>query len=108
MDLNAYQKGALFTAQYGTKTERGLIYTVLGLAGEAGEVANKMKKVLRGDYGLDQLREVLAHELGDVLWYVATVAHELGYTLEEIGEMNLDKLRARNVRGTVKGSGDER
>lgn len=86
-----------------------LTYTSLGLAGEAGEVANKVKKILRGDYSLDaKLIEQLAGELGDVLWYVAQTARRLGLSLDEIAAMNLSKLRLRLNTDTLKGSGDNR
>ena len=109
MDLNEYQKGALSTAKYETQSFVGLVYTTLGLTGEAGEIANKVKKIIRGDYEIDDaLREKLVYELGDVFWYVATLAHELGFTLEAVAKMNLTKLQKRNEEGTVRGSGDNR
>lgn len=107
--LTDYQIRALSTAIY--PEDQGLAYTALGLAGEAGEVADKVKKLLRdhgGKLGSQQLREGLARELGDVLWYVAAVAHELGYDLEEIAWINLDKLALRHQNGTIQGEGDHR
>lgn len=118
MDMNAYQDGAATTAIYSGAGDvddlDGLTYTVLGLAGEVGEVANKAKKILRDVDPADRLaeldakRDVLAAELGDVLWYVAMLASQLGYSLEEIARDNLAKLAGRAERGTLTGSGDQR
>jgi NTP pyrophosphatase (non-canonical NTP hydrolase) len=78
----------------------------LGLAGESGEVAELIKKVLRGDGLLDNER--VASELGDVLFYLTKAAHLMGYTLEGIQSLNVDKLSDRRSRGVIKGSGDDR
>lgn len=75
--------------------------------GEAGELANKWKKVLRGDGG-DLFNSFVAAELGDVLWYLARLADECGYTLEEIASYNLKKLADRKARGALTGAGDDR
>lgn len=83
-----------------------IVYPTLGLAGEAGEIANKVKKWLRGDGELD--RKDLAKELGDCLWYLTSTADDLGYTLQEIAEKNIEKLTKRRENGTIKGSGDTR
>lgn len=104
MNLNEYQDAALATAIY--PKEYKIIYPALKLAGEAGEVAEKVGKSLRGDKVLD--RADLAKELGDVLWYIAATADDIGYTLEQIGNMNLNKLGDRQVRGVLKGDGDNR
>jgi len=87
-----------------------LIYHVLGLTNEAGEVAGKVKKNIRDKGNVwDQVdRDALAQELGDVLWYLSRVASAVGYTLEEIAQMNLDKLASRKERGVIGGSGDNR
>lgn len=107
MKLNTYQERALETAIYPEQYK--LIYPALGLNGEAGEVADKVKKILRGDSELTEERKGdIAYELGDVLWYVATCAHDLGYTLEEIGEMNIKKLAMRQKKGLLGGNGDHR
>lgn len=108
MNLNEFQQAALSSAIYPKK--HGLVYTTLGLAGEAGEIANKVKKILRDDAGTltDDKRIALAAELGDVLWYVAAVARELDCTLESIGNGVLLKLAERKERGTLGGSGDQR
>lgn len=82
-----------------------LYYLALGLTGEAGEVANKVKKIIR-DKALD--REQIASELGDVLWYLATLARELDIPLEYIARANLDKLAERRANGTLRGNGDNR
>ncbi len=103
LDLNQYQREARKTAVY--PVELGLIYSVLGLTGEAGELANKVKKTIR-DGGIDP--DELAAELGDVLWYVSAVADNLGFKLEHIAEANLNKLRTRAEKGTLRGSGDDR
>ena len=109
MKANDYQAGALQTAQYPNQGSN-FIYPTLGLVGEAGEVAEKVKKVIRdGDGTLtDPIRDAIAKELSDVCWYVAVLASELDYSLEEIMQMNLDKLRSRQERGVIKGSGDNR
>ena len=107
MDFNQYQEAARDTAIY--PAEQGLIYTVLGLTGEAGEVAEKVKKMLRDDIELDdKYRGKIARELGDVLWYLSNVAHEIGITLDTVALANLEKLKSREDRSKIKGSGDER
>jgi len=87
-----------------------VIYPALGLAGEAGEVCNKTKKILRDDGGrmTEEKRTQLIDELGDVLWYVANLATDLGVTLDEVARINLAKLNSRKERGTITGSGDNR
>ena len=105
-DFNSYQKAAVKTAIY--KTEHQVIYTALGLASEAGEVAGKVKKYMRDGGSFMFLRDQLKDELGDVLWYVATLAHDLDLTLEEIATNNTNKLQSRQARGTISGSGDNR
>jgi len=113
MNLIEYQLKAAKTAVYPGREEpinlQGLTYVTLGLVGEAGEIANKVKKFHRGDKVLsDHARQELAKELGDVLWYVAMTADELGYDLEEVAGMNIDKLHSRKERGQIKGDGDNR
>ncbi len=108
MTLNEYQEGARRTAIY--PSNQNIIYPTLGLTGEAGEVADKVKKVIRDndqEFTTERKRDI-ALELGDVLWYAASLAHDLGYSLEEIAQMNLDKLASRMNRGKIHGSGDER
>ena len=108
MDFNAYQDAARKTALYAHSFR--VTYPALGLASEAGEVAGKVKKVLRdrgGDFGEDQIAAI-KDELGDVLWYVATLASDLGLDLDEIAAGNVDKLRSRLERGPIQGNGDRR
>ena len=108
MELDEYQRRSRRTAQY--PREASLAYPALGLAGEAGEVAEHAKKAIRDDRGevSDERREAMAKELGDVLWYVAQLASELGLELGQIAEANLEKLLSRQRRGVLSGSGDER
>jgi NTP pyrophosphatase (non-canonical NTP hydrolase) len=101
LTFNVYQKAARRTAIY---TDR-IIYPTLGLCGEAGEVAEKIKKFMRD--GVLNDKEV-AKELGDVLWYIANLAEDLGYDLAEIADINLEKLADRQSRGVIKGNGDNR
>lgn len=111
MKLNHYQKQARKTAIYkGKKEFAGLAYTTLGLTGEAGEFANKVKKVWRDDNGKLNLenRMFLRMELGGVLWYLSQAAAEIGYDLETIAKENLAILKDRKKRGKLKGSGDKR
>jgi NTP pyrophosphatase (non-canonical NTP hydrolase) len=110
LTLAAYQAGARTTARYPHHGLTGLYYTALGLAGEAGEIANKVKKIMRdeGETLPDHARTAIADELGDALWYAAALAHELGVPLEAIAARNLAKLRDRKQRGTITGSGDRR
>lgn len=102
-DFEWFQEECLKTAIY--PKQQGLSYTALGLASEAGEYAGKIKKGIR-DGNFDD--EAAAAELGDVLWYVATAAHELGYDLDEIAHGVVRKLRDRAARDMIKGSGDNR
>lgn len=103
MDFSSYQKKAKSTAIYPEAYK--LVYPALGLAGETGEVAEKVKKSIR-DGNLDV--EGLKKELGDVLWYIAAIANDMGFDLNEIAQMNLDKLESRKNRGVLQGSGDNR
>ena len=99
MKFEDYQTQAKQTALYPNRLSN-LEYPTLGLAGEAGEVANIVKKIQR-DYGgeiTDEIRAKLKDELGDVLWYISACADELGLTLEEIAEFNVGKLAKRHSR----------
>lgn len=112
MDFTDYQTQTRRTAIYpdrGTGSAMALAYVALGL-GEAGEVQGKIKKVIRDDGGKlsDEKRTAIAKELGDLLWYVAQAASEISVPLEVIARINLEKLAARQERGTLQGSGDER
>ena len=111
MDLLDYQEKAAKTAIYPRDTPTAaIVYTSLGLSGEAGEIANKVKKILRDDCGhlTSARRQQLRDELGDVLWYAAMLAFELGYTLNEVANANLDKLQLRAMRQRLQGEGDDR
>lgn len=91
--LDEYQSLALRTAM-GLDNQQGMIeYSALGLTGEAGEAAEIVKKVYYHGHPLD--RDALKNELGDVLWYAAVMAHALGFSLSEVAEANVDKLRKR-------------
>jgi len=109
MNFTVYQKRARKTAIY-PNLGNNFIYPTLGLTGEAGEVAEKIKKVLRDKNGLidKNTRQELKKELGDVLWYLANLATEVGLSLEEIARTNLKKLASRKKRGKLHGSGDNR
>lgn len=106
--MNEYQTRCHYTAVY--PQEIALAYVALGLAGEAGEIANKVKKLYRdGDGCANELRrDQLADELGDVLWYVAEFAAQLGMPLAEIADRNLRKLQDRALRNAIQGEGDRR
>ena len=107
-DFNAYQRSSARTAIY--PDEHRILYPALGLAGEAGEVANKVKKLIRDgpDGRPDDWREQIASEIGDVLWYCAALATDLNLTLGMIAAQNEKKLSARKQAGTLGGSGDTR
>jgi NTP pyrophosphatase (non-canonical NTP hydrolase) len=108
VDLSEYQRLSRRTAEY--PRNDWLAYPALGLAGEAGEVAEHAKKAIRDDAGTvsDERRAAMAKELGDVLWYVAQLASELDLDLNEIADTNLRKLLSRQRRGVLSGSGDDR
>ncbi len=108
MQLSEYQRLSRRTAAY--PREAWLAYPALGLAGEAGEVAEHAKKAIRDDGGSvsDERKDAMTKELGDVLWYVAQIATELGLDLDRIAEQNLQKLLSRQRRGVLSGSGDDR
>jgi NTP pyrophosphatase (non-canonical NTP hydrolase) len=108
-NLNEYQRLSRKTAMV-VKTDHPIVYPTLGLTNEAGEFAGKVKKIFRDKNGVidDADREALKQELGDVLWYVAQIATELGVTLEDVASSNLTKLFDRLERDQIKGSGDNR
>ncbi len=108
MTLNDYQHLATSTAIYPESVR--LIYPTLGLTGEAGEVAEKVKKMFRDDGGeLSETRRYdLARELGDVLWYISALSRDIGMTLEQVAQMNIDKLGKRAAQSTLTGDGDNR
>ncbi|MFZ2187625.1 MAG: nucleoside triphosphate pyrophosphohydrolase family protein [Candidatus Moraniibacteriota bacterium] len=109
MNFSEYQEKSRKTAQY-PDAGKNFIYPTLGLSGEAGEVAEKIKKVIRDKGGIadDATREDIKKELGDVLWYVTQLATELGLTLDDVAESNIKKLYDRMERGVLGGNGDNR
>jgi len=109
LTLNDYQMKAESTAIYPNKGNN-IVYPTLGLSGEAGECSEKVKKLIRDFDGIltDEYKEKIAKELGDVLWYVAMLAHEIKYDLQTIAEMNLEKLSSRKTRNQLQGNGDDR
>jgi NTP pyrophosphatase (non-canonical NTP hydrolase) len=109
MNLNEYQQLALRTARDKNAKDE-LFHLLLGLCGEAGEIAEKMKKVIRdkdSDYSVVD-KDDLTKELGDVLWHIATIANYFDISLDDIGSKNIEKLASRLKRGTIGGSGDNR
>lgn len=104
-----YQKSSRKTWSY-IKMEHPIVYPTIGLNNEVGEFSGKIKKIFRDKNGLfsEEDKEALKLELGDVLWYFTQICTELGYTLEDVAEANLDKLSSRLERGTIGGDGDER
>ena len=116
MNLNTYQKESRKFAKYNIPT----IYPVLGLAGEVGEVCEKIKKLIRDNNALSCInsevhieidhdkKEQIKNELGDVLWYIANLAYDLGFELSDIAKNNIEKLNSRLERGVICGDGDER
>ncbi len=109
MTLSEYQVRALRTAASKDKPNE-FFHLVLGLVGESGEIAEKVKKIVRDhNSDLEKLdKDDIAKELGDVLWYVATLANYLDFDLEEIGSQNIVKLADRKKRDKISGSGDNR
>ena len=109
MEINHYQRESRKTAIY-PDIGKNAIYPTLGLVGESGEVADKVKKILRDNAGVfdKKSKDEIKLELGDVLWYVSQLATEMGFELEEIAQSNLKKLFSRQSRGRISGSGDNR
>lgn len=109
MDFREYQARAADTALY-PNAGTNYVYPTLGLAGEAGEIANKVKKIARDHGGviIDDTRNMIKAELGDVLWYVARIAAEFDLSMQEVAEENIAKLASRKERGTLHGDGDKR
>lgn len=110
MEFNEYQKKALDTATYGDKYK--IIYPAIGISNEAGEVLGKIKKWMRGDYGDGPIstehKKAISDELGDVLWYIAVLAHDLDVNFDDVATKNIEKLKSRKERGVIKGDGDKR
>ena len=109
MDFKTYQKHARLTAQYPNLGSNN-IYPTLGLVGEAGEVAEKVKKVIRDKEGIfdEESKKGIKKELGDVLWYISNLCNEFNFELEEVALQNLEKLKLRAAKGKISGSGDDR
>ena len=110
MKFEEYQKRALSTVLTSDDEFKDLLHWVLGINGESGEIAEKVKKIIRdkgGKVSAEDKKE-LAKEIGDVLWYLAVFAEDLGMSLDDIAKANLDKLQSRKKRGVLGGSGDNR
>ena len=114
MNFNEYQniikQFDTFTDQSGNLTNPSFIAKILGLSGEAGEVAEKFKKIYRDKNGQidDDDKQAITKELGDVLWYLATISRYLDISFEEVATRNIDKLQSRKNRDQLHGSGDDR
>lgn len=108
MKFSEYEEAAIGTAIY--PSSHKILYPALGMAGEAGEVANKVKKLIRDgvDKAPDTWRHDIAAEIGDVLWYCAALANDLNIPLAQIAAQNKEKLATRKERGTLGGAGDTR
>jgi len=109
LTFSEYQEKAKETALY-PNVGNNPYYPTLGLTGEAGEISNKVKKIMRDKDGSidDETRDDIKKELGDVLWYVAAVASEFGLNMGDIASKNYDKLKKRQEEGKIKGNGDNR
>jgi NTP pyrophosphatase (non-canonical NTP hydrolase) len=109
MDFKEYQQASRKTVIY-PNPGSNIVYPALGLCGETGEVAEKIKKVIRDGDGVvsDEKKEELKKELGDVLWYVEQLSSELKLDLDDVAQSNIDKLYSRMDRGVLKGDGDNR
>lgn len=117
LSFGDYQQWVINTGFYPGKREvfsapnmESVSYCTLGLVGEAGEVADKVKKILRDHDGAltPELKDGLIKEMGDTLWYLTALANELDVTVEVVAQANVDKIEGRNARGTRRGSGDDR
>ena len=109
MNFDSYQIEARKTAIYPDKG-KNFIYPTLGLVGETGEVAEKIKKIIRDKNGIfdNESRAAIKKELGDVLWYISNLCDELDFSLDDVAKINLEKLKLRAHKGTISGSGDDR
>lgn len=103
MNFEDYQKKAFTTAN---EPSKNIYYMTMGMTGEAGEIANKIKKVMRDDATLD-IHDI-AKEIGDVLWYCAGLCTVLNLSLDDVAELNIEKLKSRRERGVLGGNGDNR
>lgn len=109
MNFEEYQKKSKETAIY-PNVGNNFVYPTLGLAGESGEIAEKVKKIIRDKNGLldEEAKTELSKELGDILWYVAQLSTEFGLSLDDIANQNIEKLKSRQDRGVLHGQGDNR
>jgi NTP pyrophosphatase (non-canonical NTP hydrolase) len=109
MTFDEYQKQSKGTAQFSDFVP-GWVYLTLGLAGESGEVVDKIKKIVRNDNGVfsDDAKLEIKKELGDVLWYISQLCEELGLSMGEVAELNRAKLEDRKARDVIKSRGDNR
>lgn len=110
MTFDEYQKRALTTALRSGSKQLDTTHWVLGIVGESGEIAEKYKKIIRDKNGKisKQEKQEFVKEIGDVLWHLAILAQELGFSFEDVAALNIQKLADRNQRGKIKGSGDNR
>ena len=111
LKFKEYENSAHSTAEYPLRGKfGGLLYTALGLCGESGEFAEKVKKIIRDDGSTisAEKRKELLKELGDILWYIVEAAFELRSSLEEVARLNAQKLKDRKERSVISGSGDNR
>lgn len=108
MTFDEYQQEASLTAIY--PGEMAIVYPLIGLCGETGEVAEKIKKVIRDHNGqfTQEVKAEIAKELGDVLWYLSAISSDMGYSLDDVAKMNIAKIRSRNERNSIHGNGDNR
>lgn len=108
MEFKNYQEEAVKTAIYGAG--QNILYPALGLGNEAGEVLGKIKKVLRDNDGIfdTESKKKISDEIGDVLWYIAALSRDLGISLEDVAKDNITKLKDRQSRNVISGSGDNR
>ena len=106
LTFNDYHKSDRATAIY----KDGIFYPALGLCGESGEVADKIKKIYRDNNGIisEDNKEQLVKEMGDVLWYLANMATDLNMTLEDVARKNLEKIQIRQQKNLIHGEGDNR
>lgn len=110
MTFDEYQKQALTTAITNPDPLMDKTIWAMGVAGEAGEVIEKWKKIVayKGGVVSDEDRKELGKELADVVWYIAVMAHSLGLSFDDLMQQNVEKLQSRKARGTIKGAGDNR
>ena len=110
MRFNDYQKKSRATAAYPKIGGHGFLYPAIGLAGEAGELMNKVQKIFRDDRSkvTKEKKDEMKEELGDVLWFATQLATELGIPLADVAKGNIEKLHSRKKRGVIGGSGDTR